>query len=74
MCVGVTLPLKSLPVRGAWIEMVETLLIGIVRSWSLPVRGAWIEIKDRRKYIKRSASLPVRGAWIEITHDGQCEA
>ncbi len=44
MCVGVTLPLKSLPVRGAWIEMVETLLIGIVRSWSLPVRGAWIEI------------------------------
>ena len=44
VCVGVTLPLKSLPVRGAWIEMVETLLIGIVRSWSLPVRGAWIEI------------------------------
>ena len=36
----------SLPVRGAWIEMMPgglTWYIGL----SLPVRGAWIEIKMR---------------------------
>ena len=49
MCVGVTLPLKSLPVRGAWIEMVETLLIGIVRKCSHPVLGARIVIGWKRK-------------------------
>ena len=34
---------KSLPVRGAWIEMVS---MPRIRSsfWSLPVRGAWIEM------------------------------
>ena len=36
---------KSLPVRGAWIEMAK-LCPFAPRSSSLPVRGAWIEIND----------------------------
>ena len=36
--------LWSLPVRGAWIEIVADL--SRLKLWrSLPVRGAWIEIK-----------------------------
>ena len=34
---------RSLPVRGAWIEMSEPKE-PIPTSMSLPVRGAWIEI------------------------------
>ena len=56
----------SLPVRGAWIEMLkrfERLLHGFQ---SLPVRGAWIEMRQMRKLRTGSQSLPVRGAWIEM--------
>ena len=35
---------QSLPVRGAWIEMVLEFLVSC-GSRSLPVRGAWIEIQ-----------------------------
>ena len=35
---------RSLPVRGAWIEMVREEKIVPLTSESLPVRGAWIEI------------------------------
>ena len=34
---------KSLPVRGAWIEIIAGTN-GVYDSTSLPVRGAWIEI------------------------------
>ena len=34
---------RSLPVRGAWIEILSGHTGG-GRSLSLPVRGAWIEI------------------------------
>ena len=34
---------RSLPVRGAWIEMLPCARWGWA-TWSLPVRGAWIEI------------------------------
>ena len=37
--------LKSLPVRGAWIE-IGTAANGCVSLKSLPVRGAWIEMSD----------------------------
>ena len=37
-------PLTSLPVRGAWIEIVKRKRRRLRRSPSLPVRGAWIEI------------------------------
>ena len=55
----------SLPVRGAWIEILPA------RGWkaaakSLPVRGAWIEIAIAGTKCWILPSLPVRGAWIEI--------
>ena len=57
--------MRSLPVRGAWIEICR--LLGTFRGGvSLPVRGAWIEISGAPMGRRRSASLPVRGAWIEI--------
>ena len=34
---------RSLPVRGAWIEMARKVAVKLL-LWSLPVRGAWIEI------------------------------
>ncbi len=57
--------LLSLPVRGAWIEIVRSAPMP-TRSQSLPVRGAWIEIFDEKLDRWASQSLPVRGAWIEI--------
>ena len=35
---------ESLPIRGAWIEIVSCTAAGVVVSGSLPIRGAWIEI------------------------------
>ena len=35
----------SLPVRGAWVEMVIVRFLLGRGSQSLPVRGAWVEIK-----------------------------
>ena len=57
---------RSLPVRGAWIEILGQAVGDAVAS-SLPVRGAWIEIRAGIRRSGRSESLPVRGAWIEIT-------
>ena len=34
---------KSLPVRGAWVEITYYIADGYKRQ-SLPVRGAWVEI------------------------------
>ena len=36
--------IKSLPVRGAWIEILLSKLSKLMCNPSLPVRGAWIEI------------------------------
>ena len=38
---------KSLPVRGAWIEIISWINESGV-TLSLPVRGAWIEIYDTK--------------------------
>ena len=57
--------LTSLPVRGAWIEIIFEG-VEFPANLSLPVRGAWIEIETQLNTAFRSASLPVRGAWIEI--------
>ena len=59
---------KSLPVRGAWIEMALVRIADFYGVSSLPVRGAWIEIKSTSSSISSARSLPVRGAWIEIHH------
>ena len=40
-------PSQSLPVRGAWIEIIHNARY-ITHFKSLPVRGAWIEIAGRR--------------------------
>ena len=58
--------MKSLPSRGAWIEMrfLSNILAAIS---SLPSRGAWIEIAGGIVLLLRFMSLPSRGAWIEIT-------
>ena len=44
----VTPAAESLPVRGAWIEMLADKLGGKYIT-SLPVRGAWIEIGNLRR-------------------------
>ena len=56
----------SLPVRGAWIEIV-LFYACIPHVRSLPVRGAWIEITKEERKAYTLASLPVRGAWIEMS-------
>ena len=55
----------SLPVRGAWIEIMYNVCY-ITHISSLPVRGAWIEISFSFRRCSTLSSLPVRGAWIEI--------
>ena len=40
----------SLPVRGAWIEMLE-VPTPFGSDASLPVRGAWIEIRNLKKLL-----------------------
>ena len=55
----------SLPVRGAWIEMLNARPF-VMYGTSLPVRGAWIEIDANKEAQYYYMSLPVRGAWIEI--------
>ena len=37
----------SLPLRGAWIEILEEQSMSSCR-WSLPLRGAWIEIRTKQ--------------------------
>ena len=58
--------MKSLPVRGAWIEM-ACVAVCFSQAVSLPVRGAWIEMDFVIVMVSQVKwSLPVRGAWIEI--------
>ena len=40
----ITIAYKSLPVRGAWIEIQDAQGHIDITIASLPVRGAWIEI------------------------------
>ena len=55
----------SLPLRGAWIEILPpTRKRRLPRS--LPLRGAWIEIVRHIPPHLDQQSLPLRGAWIEI--------
>ena len=57
---------RSLPVRGAWIEIELVATMSTSGEGSLPVRGAWIEIGRVYATHAPQLSLPVRGAWIEI--------
>ena len=59
--------MKSLPVRGAWIEIRRECCAAMCAQSSLPVRGAWIEIgMYQTPAWRKEVSLPVRGAWIEM--------
>ena len=53
---------KSLPVRGAWVEMpcVPCIVAGLI--WSLPVRGAWVEIFLHRFFRKPFIVAPRAGS------------
>ena len=64
---------KSLPSRGAWIEI--KIIEDRVRSGdrSLPSRGAWIEMVYSPVSPPSWASLPSRGAWIEILSNGDAQ-
>ena len=58
---------RSLPSRGAWIEISRSPEGITMGCRSLPSRGAWIEI--RAPHVVHNVlcrSLPSRGAWIEI--------
>ena len=58
---------RSLPSRGAWIEMLGFFESSNQSAKSLPSRGAWIEIaKVLDGNYDPKESLPSRGAWIEI--------
>ena len=56
---------RSLPTRGAWIEIHPAGLM-VDYHESLPTRGAWIEIGRYGGLCEADESLPTRGAWIEI--------
>ena len=51
----------SLPVRGAWIEMMKLFNAPKPNS-SLPVRGAWIEIFSRSDSVMYSVVAPRAGS------------
>ena len=52
----------SLPVRGAWIEIVDVPDLGIGTQGSLPVRGAWIEILKTTVTSQFTAVAPRKGS------------
>ena len=59
--------MKSLPSRGAWIEISPCDLLRSIAKVSLPSRGAWIEIVcDVLIVASEPKSLSSRGAWIEM--------
>ena len=57
---------RSLPVRGAWVEIHTLNVTILLRLKSLPVRGAWVEIQRSGHLPAAKWSLPVRGAWVEM--------
>ena len=59
--------LLSLPMRGEWIEIINTSTVPAFDRVSLPMRGEWIEIFcSAHMPICLPPSLPMRGEWIEI--------
>ena len=61
MAIGKASNFSSLPSRGAWIEISDTMAWTISRSLSLPSRGAWIEIIIGRRDGKDAGSRSPRG-------------
>ena len=62
------------PCGGAWIEMLNTVLL-LVCSMSLPMRGAWIEIfEDTCSADPRGKSLPMRERGLKFKCSRCCAA
>ena len=56
----------SLPVQGAWIEIINWEILG-KRTWSLPVQGAWIEMRIYpRKRLKTACRSPCRERGLKL--------
>ena len=53
---------KSLPVRGAWVEMSIITVKMVSKSLSLPVRGAWVEIPGERAAVVVERVAPRAGS------------
>ena len=53
---------ESLPVRGAWIEIVVNVERSPSDGTSLPVRGAWIEIIASYTSRRKSSVAPRKGS------------
>ena len=54
----------SLPVRGAWIEILSNISCVVVTP-SLPVRGAWIEIVLRKEAILSDDMVAPRAGSVD---------
>jgi len=54
-------PPKSLPTRGAWIEIFG-LVPNALQIGSLPTRGAWIEMGSMAKYSFPQTVAPYAGS------------
>ena len=55
----------SLPVRGAWIEMLGGHRDGAAARPSLPVRGAWIEINQDGLTLGMEANVAPRAGSVD---------
>ena len=56
----------SLPVRGAWIEMIKHRIVRFVAVRRSPCGERGLKYQWGAVRRTRGVSLPVRGAWIEI--------
>ena len=57
---------SSLPVRGAWVEIVETRSADAHRGSRSPCGERGLKYTRKRALPHQQGSLPVRGAWVEI--------
>ena len=70
-------PCRSLPTRGAWIEICRRMFRKLTENLSLPTRGAWIEIRyefRHRLILKRRSPHGERGLKYPYTpaHTPRC--
>ena len=53
---------RSLPSRGAWIEIYVLIIVAVLVVLSLPSRGAWIEIHRRNEKRPHHQVAPLTGS------------
>ena len=64
----------SLPVRGAWVEILNNARAAYVTTRRSPCGERGLKLTAKTGADGTMASLPVRGAWVEIKEVGFCEA